>query len=947
MSKPKLVLIDGHALAYRAYYGLPPDLKTRTGELTGAVYGFTSMLINAWRDEQPDYIAVTFDVGKTFRNDLFADYKATRAKMPDELAGQLGRIQQVVQTFNVPVVTAEGFEADDVLGTLAVRATVDGLQTIIVTGDTDVFQLIGPDVRVLINRRQWSDTQLYDEAAVRERYGLEPHQLIDYKALVGDSSDNVPGVKGVGDKTATQLLQKYGSLEAVYEHLGDITAARARTALEAGRDSAFLSKTLVTIKTDLPLVLTWEQCRAQDYERGGVLALFDELEFRSLGKRLPADRLSVSGHPSEHGPRESRQLSMFEHELPPPETSGLQPETILRGEEITLAHVVTDTAGLEALLGELRQATLISFDVETTGTDPMRAELVGIALAIKEGEGYYIPLGHRAGPSDALDEGQLPLETALEALRPVMADPAIPKIGHNAKYDMAVLARHGLQVGGLAFDTMIAEWLLDPGSRTLGLKALAWARLGLKMTEIKELIGSGKKQITMDRVPVPDVARYAAADADVPLRLRCQQEAELTDLGLWQLFAELEIPLLPVLLDMEMTGVLVDVDLLRRMSAELEERLSALEREIIAQTGEFNVNSPQQLAGVLFDKLRLKAPGGGRKTATGRISVAQDVLESMKGQHPIVDQILEHRQLAKLKSTYVDALPALVNSVTGRIHTSYNQTGTSTGRISSSDPNLQNIPIRTELGRQVRRAFVAAPGHVLVVADYSQVELRVLAHICDDPGLKEAFARGEDIHASTAATIFGVPLAEVTYEQRRIAKTINFGLAYGQGAYGLAQSAGISQAEAQRFIDAYFARFAGVRAYVEQTKRKAAVEGYVETLLGRRRYFPILQSAGGDQRAQIAARAAEREAINMPIQGSAADIIKVAMIKLHRRLAAQEAGLRARMTLQVHDELVVEVPEEAADRLVAVVREEMENAYRLSVALKVEAKAGKNWDAAK
>jgi DNA polymerase-1 len=943
MPKPKLVLIDGHALAYRAYYALPPDLKTRAGELTGAVYGFTSMMINAWRDEQPDYIAVTFDVGKTFRNGLFADYKATRAKMPEELARQLDRIQQVVQTFNVPVVTAEGFEADDVLGTLAARATADGLQTIIVTGDTDVFQLIGPDVRVLINRRQWSDTQLYDEAAVRERYGLEPRQLIDYKALVGDTSDNVPGVKGVGDKTATRLLQKYGSLEAVYEHLDEITTTRARTALEAGRDSAFLSQTLVTIKTDLPLTLTWEQCRAQDYERGRVLALFDELEFRSLGKRLPADSSSEVSAP-ERGSAGPRQLSLFE--------AGDRPavgevDEIDEGAEITLVRVVTDAPGLEELAGLLRQAATISFDVETTSTDPMRAELVGIALAVKEGEGYYVPLGHRAGQSDALDEGQLPIESVLEALRPVMADPAIPKIGHNAKYDMAVLARYGMEVRGLAFDTMIAEWLLDPGSRALGLKALAWARLGIKMTEIKELIGSGKKQITMDRVPVQAVAAYAAADADVPLRLRRQQEAELADLGLWQLFAELEMPLLPVLLDMEMAGVLVDVDSLRRMSAELEERLSALEREIIAQTGKFNVNSPQQLAGVLFDKLQLKAPGGGRKTATGRISVAQDVLESMKGQHPVVDQILEHRQLAKLKSTYVDALPALVNPATRRIHTSYNQTGTSTGRISSSEPNLQNIPIRTELGRQVRRAFVAAPGHVLVVADYSQVELRVLAHICGDRGLKEAFARGEDIHASTAATIFGVPLEEVTYEQRRIAKAINFGLAYGQSAYGLAQSAGISQAEAQRFIDAYFARFASVRTYVEQTKHKAAVEGYVETLLGRRRYFPILQNRGSDQRAQVAARAAEREAINMPIQGSAADMIKLAMIRLHRRLATQEAGLGAKMTLQVHDELVVEAPEEAADWLIAAVREEMENAYLLDVPLKVEVKAGKNWDEAK
>ncbi len=951
MPKPKLVLIDGHALAYRAYFALESTgLKTRAGEPTGAVYGFASMLLNVWRDERPDYIAVTFDVGKTFRNELYADYKATRAKMPDELAAQLGRIQQMVQAFNLPVVTAEGFEADDVLGTLAARAAADGLQTIIVTGDTDTFQLINPSVSVLINQRKWSDIRLYDPAAIQERYGLLPNQLIDYKALVGDTSDNIPGVKGIGDKTAVQLLQKYGTLDNIYAHLEEITAKRARAALEGGREAVRMSRELVTIKTDVPLSIEWEQCRTADYDRGKALELFRQLEFRSLIDRLPGGGTPAEGEP--------QQLSMFKQfggqgrENKETEKQGDE-ETKRLGDQATRVHLVTDAKALKALVKELGRADIISFDVETTSTDPMRAKLVGISLAVTAGEGYYIPVGHQAAPEGMLLPAgeptgqQLPLEEVLAAIKPVMEDEAIAKLAHNAKYDMTVLANYGVAVAGLAFDTMIAEWLIDPASHSLGLKPLAWTRLGVEMTPIDELIGRGKKQITMEQVAIQAAAPYAAADADMPLRLRAQQEGELRAKNLWPLFEQVEMPLVTVLMDMELAGVLLDVPFLRQMGASLDKQLHKLERAIVDLAGsDFNINSPQQLAEVLFGKLRLKAPSG-RKTATGRVSVAQDVLDSMAGQHPIIEQILEQRQLSKLKSTYVDALPALANPQTGRIHTSYNQVGTVTGRISSSEPNLQNIPIRTELGRQVRRAVIAAPGHVLVAADYSQVELRILAHISGDPGLKEAFARGEDIHASTAAAIFSVPLAQVTSEYRRIAKSINFGLAYGQGAFGLAQTTGLPQSEAQKFIDAYFKRFARVRDYIEETKRKAAAEGYVETLLGRRRYFGILQSRDNDQRTQIARRAAEREAINMPIQGTAADIIKVAMINLHHRLAAQDAGLKAKMILQVHDELVLEAPEDKAEKVMAIVREEMENACRLDVPLRVDAKAGKNWDETK
>ncbi len=933
MSKPKLVLIDGHSLAYRAFFALPPDLKTRSGELTNAVYGFVSMLLSVWRDEQPDYIAVAFDVGKTFRDEMYADYKATRAKMPDELAPQIDRIQQIVKTFNLPVVTAEGFEADDILGTLAARAARDGLDTLIVTGDTDAFQLIEPDVRVLTSQRKWSETKIYDEAAIRERYGLEPRQLIDYKALVGDTSDNVPGVRGVGEKTATQLLQQFGSVEDIYARLDEITAKRARASLEAGRESAALSKKLITIKTDVPLKVKWDDCRTAAFDREQVIQLFRDMEFRSLIERLPGPQGAATVKA-----KATQQMALFAvSDMSKRQDARSAGGKTQVAEPVTQTRIVADGETLAQLAAALRQAKLISFDTETTSTDPMQARLVGISLAVKEGEGWYIPIGH-AGAE------QLPLEQVVAALRPALEDEGIAKVGHNAKYDMTVLARNGIAMRGLSFDTMIAEFLIDPGSHSLGLKNLAWSRLGVEMTQIEELIGKGKKQITMDQTPVEQAAPYAAADADIPLRLRGLQEPELREKNLWKLFAQVEMPLVPVLMDMEMTGILIDVPYLREMSGVLTKRLVEIERDIYTLVGrDFNINSTQQLADVLFGKLGLKAPGG-RKTATGKASTAVDVLESLRGQHPIIELILEQRQLSKLKNTYIDALPELVNPATGRVHTSYNQAGAVTGRLSSSEPNLQNIPIRTDLGRQVRRAFIAAPGHVLMSADYSQVELRILAHLCGDPGLREAFARGEDIHATTAAAIFGIALSQVTSEQRRVAKAVNFGLAYGQGAFGLAQATGLSNADAQKFIDAYFARFSRVRQYVEETKHKAATLGYVETIMGRRRYFPILQSKERDPRTQIARRAAERECINMPVQGSAADIMKVAMLRV-ADITTKVSNLK--MMLQVHDELVFEVPERDANKVAMLVREAMEGAVSLSVPLKVEVKAGKNWDEAK
>jgi DNA polymerase-1 len=915
MPKGKLVLIDGHSLAYRAYHALPPSLSTSKGELTNAVFGFTSMLLNVLRDEKPDYIAVAFDVGKTFRHEKYKEYKAHRLKMPDEMRIQMARIREILQAMGIPIIEVEGYEADDVLGTLAKKAEKEGLEILIVTGDTDTFQLIDDHTRVLTSRRAFSDTVVHDQEGIEQRYGLKPHQLIDYKALVGDASDNIPGVRGIGKKTAAKLLQRYGSVEGIYTHLDEVESPRFRKALEEGRESAFLSKLLAAIVTDAPIELDWEACRVTEFDRDKVMEIFRELEFRSLVNRLPSET-----KPGRERLAPPQQLPMFEvteeEEAPP-----------------TNYQVVGDEKALEELVARLSKAAAITLDVETTSTDAMAADLVGITLTDREGEGYYVPVGHRLGA-----EEQLPLDYVLEKLRPVLEEESIAKYAHNSKYELTVLARHGVRLKGLSFDTMIAEWLADPASRNLGLKNLAWARLGVEMKPITDLIGTGKGQLTMAQVPIAQVANYACADVDMTHRLVKVLEPELREKKLWPLFTEVEMPLVPVLADMEMRGVKLDVKYLEEMSHQLHWQLSALEREIQEMVGySFNVNSTQQLSDALFIKLGLSAQGV-PKTKSGHYSTAASVLEKLRGRHPVIDLILEHRELAKLKSTYVDALPLLVNKDTGRVHTSFNQTGTVTGRLSSSDPNLQNIPIRTELGRQVRRAFVAAPGHLLLSADYSQVELRVLAHISQDEGLLAAFRRREDIHASTAATIFEVPLDRVTREMRRVAKMINFGLSYGMSGYGLAQRTGLSQEEANHFIESYFANYPKVKAYMEKTKREAAQQGYVETLLHRRRYFPELQRS---RVPGVLRRAAEREAINMPIQGSSADIIKIAMIRLHRAL--KERGLRSGMILQVHDELVLEVPEGELETVAPLVKSIMEGAFQLDAPLKVDMKVGKNW----
>ena len=928
----KLVLIDGHALVYRAYFALPTDMATSRGELTNAVFGFTSMLLNVLRDEKPEYLAVTWDLGRTFRHDAYAAYKANRASMPDNLSIQFQRIDQLLEALHIPAYSLENYEADDVLAALARQAEAKGLETLIVTGDTDTFQLIDPHVRVMTPRRSFGDTIIYDEKGIRERYGLEPEQPIDYKALIGDTSDNVPGVKGIGEKTATTLLQQYGSVEGIYDHLDEISSARFRSALEEGRDIAFLSKKLVTIVRELPVALDLEACRVKELDREKVVELFRQLEFRALLSRLPGAQEAAAKDAAakgaagakEAGSKGPAQLSLFgEEEAPAPQETGPR------------YQIVSTVEALEAMVADLSRAPAVVLDVESTSIDPIAAVLVGISLSGKEGTGYYVPVGHQAKSQFA----NIPMPVVAEKLKPLLKDPKLDKYAHNANYDLTVLAEQGLEVSGLAFDTMIAEWLINPASHNLGLKNLAWTRLGVEMTPIEALISSGTKQITMDRVPVEKAAPYSDADVDMTLRLAHLLEPELREKALWELFAEVEMPLVPVIVDMQRAGVKLDTEYLTQMGRDLGKRLGELQGEIEGDIGHsVNINSTQQLSVALFDEMGLALPWM-RRGASGYYSTAADVLEKLRDRHPVIERILEHRQLSKLKGTYVDALPALVNPRTGRVHTSYNQAGSVTGRFSSSNPNLQNIPIRTDLGREIRRAFVAEKGWLLLAADYSQVELRVLAHVSGDPAMLAAFARGEDIHASTAAAIYGVPLEKVTPDQRRVAKMTNFAISYGVTGYGLSERTELTPQEAEAFIQTYFQTYPKIKEWIDRTREQARKQGYVETLLRRRRYFPELSTQSRVH--QSVREAAYRMAINAPVQGTAADILKVAMNRLWRELKAR--GLRSRMILQVHDELVLEVPEKELKEVAPLVEETMEGAYILDAPLKADMKVGHNW----
>jgi DNA polymerase-1 len=924
---PTLYLIDGHALAYRMYFALTAGTastrwQTSKGEPTAGIYGFARELLRILEKEKPDYLAVAFDTGKTFRDQLFPGYKATRAKMPDDLRPQIERIRQLVDAFNIPRLEMEGYEADDVLGSAARWAARQGLGVKIITGDRDLLQLV--DERTIVYLA--GDDQNYVTAEdVLGKLHVRPDQVVDYKALVGDKSDNIPGVAGVGEKTTENLLAKFGTLDAIYAHLDEVEP-RWRTRLEAGKDSAYLSQKLAQIRSDLEVTVDLEQAHPDNFDPARVEALFREFEFRTLIDHL--HRLGGTA-PAPHG-----QMSLFGDEAAGAPLSDRGAAASGSGTAPDVKVTVVDSpSALNALVEALAKAEALAFDTETTSTDEMTADLVGISLSVKPGTAYYIPVGHRSGE-------QLPPEQVISALRGPLTDARLPKYGHNLKYDVIMFARNGIRVAPLIFDTMIAEWVLDPGSRNLGLKNLAAARLGETMTHIEELIGTGKKQISMAEVAIPRAAAYAAADAEVSLRLQAILAKELGRFPrLEELFRTIEMPLVEVLVDMEMAGVALDRDYLAGMSQELNTRLVGIEKDVYAAVGKtFNLNSTQQLSTILFETLHLTPPDRGRKTASGHYSTSADVLEDLSGQHPVVDMILEYRELAKLKSTYIDALPEEMHPEDGRVHTSYSQIGAVTGRLSSSNPNLQNIPTRTELGRRVRRGFVAAGGSVLLSVDYSQIELRIVAHMAKDEAMLDAFRRGQDIHATTAAAIYNVPLEAVTKEQRRHAKAINFGLIYGMSAFGLTRTTDLTLAESQDFVEAYFKQFPGVKGYLDGIRKAAARDGYVETLLGRRRYFPALKSGLN----QVMKNREEREAINAPIQGTAADIMKIAMIRIQPAL--QRAGLHGRMILQVHDELVIECSRAELEETARQVRQVMETAYPMSIPLSSEARWGVNWE---
>ncbi len=972
--RKRLALIDGHALAFRAFHALKEaGLRSSRGEPTYAVFGFAQILLSTIQEQHPEYVAVSFDVGRTFRDDLYAEYKAGRAETPEEFHPQLERIKELVNALNIPVYTADGYEADDVIGTLARQATAADVETLIVTGDTDSLQLVDEHVKVILANPygQRTTTTIYDEAKVLERYdGLRPDQLADLRGLKGDTSDNIPGVKGIGEKGAINLLNQFGTIEQLYEQF-DAVPKRYQKPLEGQRETALFSKRLATIVCEVPVRLDLEAATIHDYDRAAVIRLFQELEIGAssgLLKKLPPSASSpAEADPPEAAaaPTGTAQLDLFAAAtLPanlPAAPSGAGPaqlrmfgETEAPAAAPIVSHgdyrAVTTADGLAELVNALSAAAAFAFDTEASGLRPFAAELVGISIALTPGVAWYVPVGHTAGE-------QLPRAQVLDALRPFFADAKQPKYAHNAKFDIELLLSAGVPVHGLAFDTMIAAGLL--GKRP-ALKELAFYELKLEdgMTPIADLIGRGSKQITFGDVPIAQATPYAAADADMTLRLVPLLEAELrANPALHDLYNRVELPLVSVLVSMEQAGITLDPHYINALGQRLEARIGDLVTAIHAVAERsFNINSGQQLNDVLFESGTFGLDPkqlGLSKLKSGGYSITAEVLEQIAPIAPIAAQILQYRQLSKLKSTYVDTLPTLVDERSGRVHTSYSQLGAATGRLSSNDPNLQNIPVRTEEGREIRRGFVAQPGQRFVAADYSQIELRVLAYYLvrwyNDASLAQVFQEGRDIHAATASRLFGVEQHEVDKNQRRIAKTVVFGIIYGISAFGLSQRLGLERGEAQALIDGVFSSFPGIKRYIDGTLAFGREQGYVQTLFGRRRMMPELKVRG--PRSQAAAR----EAINAPIQGTAADIMKIAMINVHGELAKK--GMATRLLLQVHDELILEAPEAEVSAAAQLACDLMASAYDLTVdpaesgqpapitvPLGVEVETGPNWD---
>lgn len=921
--KTPIILVDGSSYLYRAFHALPPLTNSR-GVPTGAVKGVINMLRRLQKDYPESTVAVIFDAkGKTFRDELYPDYKANRPPMPDELRQQIEPIHNIIHAMGLPLLAIEGVEADDVIGTLAVQATAQQQPVIISTGDKDIAQLVNQHIS-LVNTM--TDTVL-DEQGVVDKFGIPPHLIIDYLALLGDKSDNIPGVPGVGEKTALALLQGLGGLDSIYNNLSKVAELTFRGAktmadkLLEHRELAYLSYQLATIKTDVPMELSVDQLTNQPADNAALLTQFRAMEFKTWireSEQLSEDSDSQSGSAAN---QQSENQTQTETAI-----SGFKPaadyQTVLTEQQ--LAH----------WLQQLENCQLMAVDTETTSLDAMSAQLVGISIAVEASQAAYIPFGH-----DYLGAPQqLAKDHVLAVLKPILENPQIKKVGQNIKYDTSVLAQQGIELQGIAFDTMLESYVFNTVASRHDMDSLAEHYLGHKTTSFSDIAGSGAAQLTFNQIDLERAGPYAAEDADITLQLHRNLWPQVcAEPQLQSVFERIELPLIQVLSRIERTGALVDDTLLFQHSQELGERLIHLESRAWELAGQqFNLASPKQLAEILFEKLQLPVL---KKTAKGAPSTKEEVLQQLALDYPLPKVLIEHRSLAKLKSTYTDKLPTMINSVTKRIHTSYHQAGTATGRLSSSDPNLQNIPARTSEGRRVRQAFVPAPGNKLIAADYSQIELRIMAHLSQDQSLLNAFDQGLDIHSATAAEVFGVALEQVTADQRRSAKAINFGLIYGMSAFGLARQLQIGRQQAAEYIDLYFQRYPGVQQYMDSIRHSAAEKGYVETYFGRRLYLPEINSNNAVRR-----QAAERTAINAPMQGTAADIIKLAMIDVDNWLESDK--LESRIIMQVHDELVLEVPQRELNTVITGVSEYMQSAADLKVPLVVDVGVGENWDQA-
>jgi len=901
----KLFLIDGSALYYRSYFAFSRNpLINSKGENTSATYGFLSSLVKLIETEHPEYLAVVFDTKEpTFRHKIFEEYKATREKMPEEMAAQYPRLVDTLKALNFVLLEKDGYEADDIIGTLAQKYASDDLQVYIMSGDKDMAQLVNKNVFLYNPGKGNNKLELLDEKAVKEKNSVEPGQIVDWLALMGDSSDNIPGVPKVGKKTASDLLKEFGSLENLYREIDRLKEGAVKKNLLQYQDQALLSQHLATIRTDVPIDVNLEDLRFRIWDPETADRILKELEFRRLSGRMMALA-------QQYGSAEA----FIKHD-----------------EKKTTYRLIENEAQLRDLVQQLSSQPAFVFDLETSSLDFTEAQVAGIALSWKESEAYYIPIHH---PDIKIDQNKV-----FSLISPVFENPDVGKIAQNVKFDVMILEEQGIAVEGIYFDTMIAAYLLNPTGQ-LKLDKLSEEYLNYEMIHIEELIGKGKKQLKMTDIPANLVSKYAAEDADITFRLYRILKPKIGEYGMDDLFYNLEMPLVRVLMAMEKQGVALDVPLLNDLSYQLENQLKELEVGIYEMAGEtFNLNSPQQMGPVLFDRLQIHKDLGLKrapKTKTGQYSTAESVLERYSD-HPIVANIMEYRKLSKLKNTYIDALPKLINPRTGRLHTSYNQTVAATGRLSSSNPNLQNIPIRTELGREIRKAFIPSQqDYVILSADYSQIELRIMAHLSEDPAMIESFLKDEDIHTATAMRIFNLPAEAVTSDHRRKAKEINFGIMYGMSRYGLAQRLNITPDEAQEFIADYMATFPGIHRYMTQIVEIAREQGYVETMLHRRRYLNEIRS----QNRQIR-EFAERTAINTPIQGSAADLIKKAMIEIYQVINDEQWPVR--MLLQVHDELVFEVQKKRAEEFAKRVKTVMENSLKLKVPIKVDCGIGANW----